>query len=68
LVGKDFEDVYSQNKKLYSEQHLEHVVFFYGSQQDVENILNQATIAVLSSQSEGLPVALLEYGLHKTLW
>jgi glycosyltransferase involved in cell wall biosynthesis len=39
--------------------------FVYGSQQDVENILNQATIAVLSSQSEGLPVALLEYGLYK---
>jgi glycosyltransferase involved in cell wall biosynthesis len=39
--------------------------FVYGSLQDVENILNQATIAVLSSQSEGLPIALLEYGLHK---
>jgi glycosyltransferase involved in cell wall biosynthesis len=38
--------------------------FVYGSQQDVENILNQATIAVLSSQSEGLPIV-LEYGLHK---
>jgi hypothetical protein len=44
-------------KKLYLEQHLEHVVLFTEVSRDVENILNQATIAVLSSQSEGLPIA-----------
>jgi hypothetical protein len=29
--------------------------------------IEQATIAILSSKSEGLPVALLEYGFHKKL-
>ncbi len=41
-------------------------VFFYGGRNDIKNILNQTTIAVLSSKSEGLPLALLEYGLSKT--
>jgi glycosyltransferase involved in cell wall biosynthesis len=66
LVGKDFEDEYSaQIKELIIEHHLENNVFLYGSKQDVSTILNQASIAVLTSQSEGLPVALLEYGLCK---
>ncbi|PZX92440.1 glycosyltransferase [Flavobacterium aquariorum] len=66
LVGKDFEDEYSrQIIKQIKECDLESNVFLYGSRQDVEYILNQAPIAVLTSQSEGLPVALLEYGLYK---
>ena len=66
LVGKDFEDDYSkQISRLIREYDLEENVFFYGSQQDIENILGQASIAVLTSQFEGLPVALLEYGLYK---
>lgn len=66
LVGKDFKHDYSsQLKKLIIEYNLENNVFLYGSKQDIANILNQASIAVLTSQSEGLPVALLEYGLYK---
>lgn len=66
LVGKDFEDDYSyQIKKLILEFQLEDSIFIYGSKQDVGNILAQSTIAILTSQSEGLPVALLEYGSHK---
>jgi glycosyltransferase involved in cell wall biosynthesis len=66
LVGKDFGDDYSkQIKNLILEFNLEKNVFIYGSKQDVKNILEQSTIAVLTSQSEGLPVALLEYGLHE---
>lgn len=65
LVGKDFEDDYSrQIKNLILESNLVNSVFIYGSKQDIETILEQSTIAVLTSQSEGLPVALLEYGLH----
>ncbi|WP_297511909.1 glycosyltransferase [Flavobacterium sp.] len=64
LIGKDFEDAYSdQVKAAIKDKQLEHSVFLYGSQQHVAPILKQATIAVLTSQSEGLPVALLEYGL-----
>lgn len=66
LVGKNFEDDYAkQIKKMIKEYGLEKNVFLYGSKQDIENILNQASITVLTSQSEGLPVSLLEYGLYK---
>ena len=66
LVGKDFEDDYAkQIKEMITSFGLENNVFLYGSKQDIENILNQAVIAILTSKSEGLPVALLEYGLYK---
>ncbi|WP_310378249.1 glycosyltransferase family 4 protein [Flavobacterium sp.] len=65
LVGKDFDDEYSNKiRKLIFEFQLENTIFIYGSKQDVGNILSQSTIAILTSQSEGLPVALLEYGSH----
>jgi glycosyltransferase involved in cell wall biosynthesis len=66
LVGKDFDDDYSnQIMNSILELELEDTVFAYGSKQDVGNILDQSTIALLTSKSEGLPVALLEYGWHK---
>lgn len=62
LVGKDFNDSYS--KKVKQEiKSLSNNVFLYGSCRDIQNILSQSTIGVLTSQSEGLPLALLEYGL-----
>ncbi|MBA4318848.1 MAG: glycosyltransferase [Flavobacterium sp.] len=65
LVGKDFEDDYSKKiKNLIKEFNLENNVFIYGSKEDIQNILEQSTIAILTSQSEGLPVALLEYGWY----
>ena len=66
LVGKDFNDVYSQKiKDLIVSFDLEKNVFLYGTKSDIENILQQAAIGILTSQSEGLPVALLEYGRLK---
>jgi glycosyltransferase involved in cell wall biosynthesis len=66
LIGKDFEDDYStQVKNLILEYNLEKTVYLYGSRNDIKNILEQSTIAILTSQSEGLPVALLEYGLYE---
>lgn len=66
LVGKDFEDEYSDSlKKEIIAKELEDTVFIYGSKNDVGAVLNQSDIAVLSSKSEGLPVALLEYGFYK---
>ncbi|TBV25517.1 glycosyltransferase [Meridianimaribacter sp. CL38] len=64
LVGKDFDDDYAQNLRTFivAEGLIEHV-FLYGSCKDVGYILKQCTIGVLSSCSEGLPLALLEYGL-----
>jgi len=66
LVGKDFKDDYSKKiKTLILDNNLENTVSIYGSRQDVKNILEQTTIGILTSQSEGLPVALLEYGFQK---
>ena len=66
LVGKDFEDDYS--KQIFEEiktLNLENNVYVYGSKNDTENIINQSEICILTSDSEGLPVSLLEYGLFK---
>ncbi len=66
LVGKDFEDDYSnQIKNTITKFGLQKNVFIYGTKQDIENILNQSKIAILTSKSEGLPVSLLEYGFYK---
>lgn len=63
LVGKDFNDDYSNDlKKNIVALNLEQTVFIYGTRSDVSNVLHQATIGILTSSSEGLPLALLEYG------
>jgi len=66
IIGKDFNDNYSKRiKQFIIENNLVNSVFLYGVCLDISNILSQATIGVLSSKSEGLPVSLLEYGLAK---
>lgn len=66
LVGMDFKDAYAEEIKSYiTAYNLNACVFLYGSCADTQHILEQATIGVLASKSEGLPVALLEYGLAK---
>lgn len=66
LIGKDFNDVYS--KSIYETiklEHLEESVFVYTNCSTIYEVLEQCDIGVLSSKSEGLPLALLEYGLLK---
>jgi glycosyltransferase involved in cell wall biosynthesis len=66
LVGKDFEDDYSMTIKTLVQRHkIEKTVFFYGTRNDAAAIIQESDIAILTSKSEGLPVALLEYGLYK---
>ncbi len=66
LVGKDQSDSYSSKlKEKINTLKLNDNVFVYGSRSDIHYILNQSDIGVLSSKSEGLPLALLEYGLAK---
>lgn len=66
LVGKDFEDDYSKLVKAsIIKNKLENNVFVYGSKNDIKNIINQSDITILTSKSEGLPIALIEYGLSK---
>lgn len=64
LIGKDYKDSYSIHlKEFINKNNLEDNVFIYGSQNDIQHILSQATIGLLSSTDEGFPVTLLEYGL-----
>lgn len=66
LVGKDFNDEYSvQLNAAIAQSQLQETVFLYGSRTDSGAIINQTDIAIMTSKSEGLPVALLEYGLYK---
>jgi len=66
LVGLDLNDKYSEEIKSFIKMNnLGYSVFLYGSRSDIAHILGQATIGVLASKSEGLPVSLLEYGLAK---
>lgn len=66
LVGKDAQDDYSSALKNEIELNdLKNTVYIYGLRKDIHHIIEQASIAVICSESEGLPVALLEYGIHK---
>ncbi len=65
-VGKDFNDSYSiKVRESIKVLNLTNNVYFYGSKPDISNILSQCEIGVLSSKSEGLPLALMEYGIAK---
>ena len=64
LVGKHFNDDCSKAIFTFIETNqLAKSVFVYGSCSDTSLILEQCDIGVLASKSEGLPLALLEYGL-----
>jgi len=66
LFGKDFKDDYSAKiKSLVIDLKLEKIIFFYGTSDTIGSALEQCDIGVLSSLSEGLPLAVLEYGLYK---
>src|SRR5690606_26606346 len=64
LIGADPQTEYSKSiLKLIDNSPANHKIFFYGAQSEINNFLQQADLAILSSRSEGLPLALLEYGL-----
>lgn len=66
LVGRDYHDAYSGQLKQYVKKHrLQKNVLFLGEQENVQDCLEEASVGVLASISEGLPVALLEYGMHR---
>jgi len=65
LVGNDFDDTYSKSlKQMIINHSLEETVYIYGLKEDTAHIIEQSEIGILTSLSEGLPVALLEYGLY----
>jgi len=64
LVGKVYNDVYSDAVKASIENmSLTDNVFLYNACYDTSDIISQVDIGVLSSDYEGLPMTLLEYGL-----
>ncbi|MUU77642.1 glycosyltransferase family 4 protein [Winogradskyella endarachnes] len=64
IVGKDYNDDYSNAvKEFINSEKLSNSVFIYDSCNDTSNIISQVEIGVLSSNYEGLPMTLLEYGL-----
>ena len=66
LIGNDYNDDYSKRiKSFIDENKLDLNVFLYGNCKDIKYILSQASIGVISSKFEGLPIALIEYGLAK---
>lgn len=66
FIGSDFDDEYAKAlKQAISDYFLTETVYIYGLREDTAAIINQSEICLLGSVSEGLPVALLEYGLYK---
>lgn len=62
LVGTDYKDDYSQRiKKFIATHKLHNNIFIHGAQDNSMRYLNECSIGVLSSSSEGLPMVLLEY-------
>lgn len=63
LIGKDRHDVYSRNiKKFIEKNKLTNKIRIISGESNVNPYLNSANLGVLSSDFEGLPVSLLEYG------
>jgi glycosyltransferase involved in cell wall biosynthesis len=66
LIGNHYNDAYFTLIINYiKDNKLDKVVFLYHGTTNIESILAESTIGVLSSKSEGLPVSLLEYGMAK---
>ena len=66
FIGKNYEGSYFESvKNFINDKNLSNNVFIYGICSDIKHILEQSSIGVLSSKSEGLPISLLEYGLAK---
>lgn len=63
LIGEDPQTIYSASiLKEIENSYVSHKIHFYGAQSEISSLLHQANLGVLASKSEGLPIALLEYG------
>ena len=65
-VGNGLGSAYGQElQKWCTEKKLNETFYFYEGIADNATVINQATIGVLTSVSEGLPMVVLEYGLYE---
>ncbi len=64
LVGEDPVTAYSKSVlEALKNSSVKEKIFYYGTQTEIISLLQLADLGVLSSRSEGLPLALLEYGM-----
>ncbi|MGB0776455.1 MAG: glycosyltransferase [Flavobacteriaceae bacterium] len=64
LYGEFLDKTYlKQLKKFISDLHLAENIHFMGSTDNVQNEIKQYDLGILSSSSEGLPLAILDYGM-----
>ncbi|GHC59878.1 glycosyltransferase family 4 protein [Ulvibacter litoralis] len=63
LLGEIHKDAYYTSLVSFIEENNLNHVYFYDSQNGVLDLLKICDLGVLASKSEGLPVALLEYGM-----
>ena len=64
LIGEDPETQASNSiLSFIKDSPLMENIYYYGAQSEILSLLQQADLGILSSRSEGLPVALLEYGM-----
>jgi len=64
LIGEDPETQASNSiLKSIKDSPFKENIYYYGAQAEILSLLLQADLGILSSRSEGLPVALLEYGM-----
>lgn len=63
LVGKHWNDKHFERIQAKLNLYSKEKIFYYGTQEKVSSLISQAQIGVLSSNSEGLPLALLEYAM-----
>lgn len=61
LFGKNFNDHYS--KTILEKLARNDRIFYYGENNNISSYLADADIGLLTSKSEGLPLAILEYGM-----
>ena len=61
LIGRNFGDDYYLNIKNMFERNPK--IYYYGEVDSVMDFLSDADFGILSSSSEGMPLALLEYGV-----
>jgi glycosyltransferase involved in cell wall biosynthesis len=66
LIGKKYGDKYERQIELFLDKNnLQKKVFLTGEVPNVDQYLRDAKLGILSSDSEGLPMALLEYGIAR---